>query len=202
MRNLVKISAFLMLLFMGSHVSAQDVNIGAKAGLDFSNHGGDVNDMDVKMGFLVGLTFDYEMENNLYLLTGFDLISKGARKKVLGVKTKTNPLYFQLPVHAGYKLNISDEVRVVFSAGPYFAFGVGGKDKVKTGKTVVKNDFFGSEEEGGMKRFDLGLGLALGLEFDMYKISLGYDFGLSNISYSSSHKVKNENVYLTLGRFF
>lgn len=202
MKNLIKVSACLILLFGGTQTNAQEVNIGAKAGFNLSNHGGDVDDMDAKAGFHLGLTLDYEMVDKLYLLTGFELTTKGARKKIAGTKTRTNPMYLQFPIHAGYKLPVTPTSGFVFSAGPYMAFGVGGKNKVKAKSTVVKTDFFGSEEDGGLKRFDFGLGLALGYEFNRYKISMGYDFGLVNISRSSSHKMKNENAYLTFGYLF
>lgn len=203
MRNLfMTMGVCLTTLFMGIQAHAQDVNIGAKAGFNLSNHGGDVDNMNAKAGFHVGLTLDYEMVDKLFLLTGFELTTKGARKKISGTKTKTNPMYLQFPVHAGYKLPITRTSGFVFSAGPYLACGVGGKNKVKVKKTVVKTDFFGSEEDGGMKRFDFGLGLAVGYEFNRYKITYGYDFGLVNINRDSNHKVKNQNAYLTFGYLF
>lgn len=67
--------------------------------------------------------------------------------------------------------------------------------------TTVKTDFFGSEEDGGFKRFDFGIGLAVGYEFNKYKVGIGYDFGLVNISHDDD-KVKTQNAFLTVGYRF
>ncbi|HHU97946.1 MAG: hypothetical protein QM237_07355 [Bacteroidota bacterium] len=49
----------------------------------------------------------------------------------MGVKgaLTINPIYLQVPVHYAYKNALNPGTRVVLHAGPYAAYGVGGKQK-------------------------------------------------------------------------
>lgn len=202
MKNLAKICFVVIALFIGVNVNAQGISYGVKAGVNMSNFGGDMDDADPKIGFSIGATLDYGFTNNLYLLTGLDFTTKGAKGDIASRgKITANPMYLQVPVHFGYKLDITDNSRLVVSAGPYAAYGIGGKYKLTVGDTSISTDFFGDEEDGVFKRFDFGVGLSVGYEFDRFKAAIGYDFGLVNISYGNND-VKTQNAFLTFGYRF
>lgn len=192
----------MLLLLVGITVNAQDkpVIFGVKAGVNMSNLNGDIKHNDVRFGYNIGVTLDYKFTPELYLLTGLDLTTKGLRINVDDVKASSNLIYLQLPVHVGYKLSISEITKLVFYAGPYVAYGIGGKHKEDAEFIEVKTDSF---RKYGYKRFDFGLGLGVGAEFGKIVTSLGYDFGLTNINGSGSDgKIRNSNAYLTLGYKF
>ncbi len=202
MRTILKTSLVAIALLIGVSASAQDtpITFGVKVGANLSNFSGDL-DMDAKFGFNAGVTLDYAFTPDVYLLTGLEFTTKGAKIKEGDESLTMNPMYLQLPVHVGYKLTVADNTRLVFHAGPYVAYGLGGKTTVKIAGIKEKGDFFGSEEEGGAKRFDFGVGLGVGAEFGKIGVGLGYDFGLLNMARGDG-KVRNMNAYLTVGYKF
>ncbi|MDL2303325.1 PorT family protein [Dysgonomonas sp. OttesenSCG-928-D17] len=221
MRTILKTSLVAIALLIGVSASAQDtpITFGVKVGANLSNFSGDL-DMDAKFGFNAGVTLDYAFTPDVYLLTGLEFTTKGAKRKTGDNSFTMNPMYLQLPIHVGYKLTVADNTRLVFHAGPYVAYGLGGKTTTKTAGIKTKGDFFGSEKDGGYKRFDFGVGLGVGAEFGKINVGLGYDFGLLNIARggyegsfdlgdfgtieieSSDYKVRNMNAYLTVGYKF
>ncbi|MCD7901539.1 MAG: PorT family protein [Bacteroides sp.] len=202
MKNSVKIIALACMLIMGISASAQDssLSFGLKAGMNLSNMSGDFDDMDAKIGYNVGITVDYGFTENWYLLSGLELTAKGAKFDEGGYELKFNPLFLQLPLHAAYKFPVGDNLKIVVNAGPYLAYGIGGKIKENDGGDKEDWDFFGSEDDGGCKRFDFGLGVGGGVEFGKFKVGIGYDFGLTDLG--RDVEIKTRNGYLTVGYKF
>ena len=187
--------------------SAQ-LNLGVKGGVNMSNfYGDELDDQNVKIGFHVGLAADYEIAYNSAIQTGLFFTTKGAKySESIGDASAdftVNPMYLQLPVHYAYKLDVTPGTRIVFHAGPYVAYGIGGKSKLSgslgdwDGETEW--DVFGDD---GFKRFDAGLGLGVGAEFGPILLDLGWDMGLVNIADSNSGDIKNQNAYLSVGYKF
>lgn len=215
MKTIFKTILFATALLLTVNVTAQNspIQFGVKAGVNLSNFGGDVEDSKAKVGFVGGITLDYAFTPDWYLMTGLEFAIKGAKTDYTddGIKIKetATPMYLQLPVHVGYKLLVAENTKIVFHGGPYIAYGLGGKWKEKANGDEDEWDFFGSEKEGGAKKFDFGLGLGVGVEFGKIGVGLGYDFGLANIgrSYEDEYgkydfKIRNQNAYLTLGYKF
>ena len=193
------------MLAMVTALSAQ-AQLGVKGGLNMSNfYGDDLDDQNMKLGFHVGLTADFEIAYNSAIQTGLILHTKGAKYSAsegeISGDVTVNPMYIQLPLHYAYKLDVSPGTRVVFHAGPYAAYGVGGKTKVSgslgDASAEVEGDVFG--DDGFMKRFDAGLGLGVGAEFGQILLDLGWDMGLVNIADSDNGDFKNQNAYLSVG---
>ncbi len=62
----------------------------------------------------------------------------------------------------------------------------------------VSEDIFGDD---GFKRFDFGLGLKAGVEFNKkYQVALSYDFGLIDVQKDLG--MKNRNLMISLGYMF
>ena len=208
MKNLVKISFVLATFFMCLNVSAQDeqISLGVKAGINLSNivssYDGESESADYKIGPIIGLTVDYKLAESLYLLSGLDLSIKGAKETDDDYEYVASPIYLHVPIHAGYKIDLSDNMKLVVDAGPFLAFGIAGKVKVKDDDYDVSTDVFGKEEDGGLKRFDFGFGVGAGLEINKIKIGIGYDWGLTNIDWDKEFKTRTRNGYLTVGYKF
>lgn len=200
----MKTILFAVALLIGVNAYAQDgkAEFGVKAGLNMSNFNGDVEDTKVKIGFNVGVTLDYALTDarDWYLMTGLEYTTKGAKgKKVGDIKPSVNAAYLQLPVHVGYKFDVTEATRLSFHAGPYLAYGVNGKRKFKEGSAELSLDTF---DDNAYKRFDFGLGLGAGAEFGKIGVGLGYDFGLLNIADAKDVTIRNGNAYLTVGYKF
>lgn len=187
--------------------SAQ-LNLGVKGGVNMSNfYGDELDDQNVKIGFHIGLAADYEIAYNSAIQTGLFFTTKGAKySESIGDASAdftVNPMYLQLPVHYAYKLDVTPGTRIVFHAGPYVAYGIGGKSKLSGSlgdwDGGTEWDVFGDD---GFKRFDAGLGLGVGAEFGPILLDLGWDMGLVNIADSNSGDIKNQNAYLSVGYKF
>lgn len=204
----MRLTLMVAMLAIVTAVSAQ-TSLGIKGGVNMSNfYGDELDDRNVKIGFHVGVAADYEFMYNHAIQTGLFFTTKGAKYQgefgsVTG-EVSLNPMYLQLPVHYAYKIDVSPGTRVVLHAGPYVAYGIGGKANVTISSSEGSSetdgvDIFGDD---GFDRFDAGLGLGIGAEFGRFLVDLGWDMGLVNISGYSEANVKNQNAYLSVGYKF
>lgn len=185
------------------------LNLGVKGGVNMSNmYDDELTDKYVKIGFNVGLLLDYEITYNSAIQSGLFFTTKGYqfKKEMIGSllqnEATCNPMYLQIPVHFAYKITVTPGMRVMLHAGPYAAYGVGGKSKLKHQLTVFDevvsssvNLFSGNR----FKAFDAGLGLGVGAEFGSFLVDLGWDLGLVDVLKSDNVKSKNQNAYLSVG---
>lgn len=160
---------FLMTAVLGMFALAgfSQVKWDAKFGMNFSNMT-KIDESKALPGFTLGVGMDYGFNENWSLQSGLMISSKGFKFKEGDWKDKYRPIYLDIPILAAYKFNISDNTKFVINAGPYLAFGLGGK---------AKDDNFDlklfKSDEGDWKRFDLGIQYGIGLELsDRYLINL------------------------------
>ena len=197
-------SSFVLLIGLVSSVSMFEhlpVSFGVKAGMNLS----EIQKMDdnVKVGFNIGLTAELALPSNFYLMSGLEFTTKGAKSKINIAdasgsisKATYNAMYLQLPIHAGYKLDLVPGTKLIFRAGPYLAYGVGGKIKWDA-KEIKDQDIFTDDSN----RFDFGIGGAVGVEFlNKISVSLGADQGLTKIFKDTS--TKNRCAHISVGYKF
>lgn len=215
----IKLLLAATLIMVGVSLNAQDnpFTFGVKAGVNMSNMNGDVTGNKVRFGYNIGVTVDYAINQDWYILSGLQYTTKGVNfDKIGGVKPSVHAAYLQLPIHAAYKLEVTPSTTLVFHAGPYLAYGINGKSKLGPNDDV-EVDIEGIEDLEGLvnsllnkktntfdtfKRFDAGLGLGIGAEFGKIALDLGWDFGLVNILDKYDGSVRNANAYLTVGYKF
>ena len=191
--------------------SAQGVRYGITGAMNLSRYaielGGVDYTPDSRVGFNAGFRVEMEapfISDGFYFDAELLLSSKGAEVKneVEGVMMKSivRPYYLELPIHIGYRYMFSgDKVGLFGSFGPYFGVGLFGTSKVTVGDESSKPDVFSSD---GLKRFDFGLGVRGGVQlFDHYRIFVGYDWGLINIS-QGDDKINNRNLYIGASYMF
>lgn len=197
MKNYFKLffTAAILLVSVNSYAQLP-ISLGIKGGVNLSNLGGDIDDTKAKAGFNAGLVMDIDIPLTSFgVTTGLELTTKGAKIDEEGIDANMNAVYLQLPIHANYKLSVAPATKVIFHAGPYFAYGVGGKSKFNGEK---ENTF----SKDGFDKFDFGLGVGAGLQVWKFGVDLGWDFGLKNISGDSDVKVRNQNAYLSFSYRF
>ncbi len=161
-----------MLFALVSIVSYSQVSWNAKVGMNLSNFTGDA-DTDMRVGFNVGVGMEYQFDELWSIQPSLMLTQKGAKEK--GGDIKYKPLYLELPVMAAARFAVADAQNIVVKAGPYLAYGVGGK--VKGGG--MSEDFFGDNKG---KRFDFGLGVGVAYEISKFFIDLSGEFGLTKVA--------------------
>ena len=224
-----------MALFVVRSVSAQsetfkNLQWEAVAGMNSSDIGGLGNKIGFHLGAKAEITLP-SVANGVYANAGAFLTLKGCKQDYgdLG-KSTTNAYYLEIPIHIGYKHYVNENLSIYGEVGPYIAFGIGGKLEgteteidgdydYDSGYTTTisqsksKIDTFG---DGGLKRFDIGAGLRVGVELkNKYTFSLGYDWGFVDIYKDSGFEsgieedvidltpsAKNSNLTISLGYKF
>lgn len=224
MKKIYKLGFIALFSVLGINASAQSpITWGVKAGVNLSNASikDYQGDSKAKVGFQVGVTAEYAITNDFYLQSGLSFTTKGSKgewtETVLNTTAKAettiNQMYLQLPIMAAYKLEVVPGTKIVFNAGPYLAYGLGGKSKTKwsTNSSIVDLDYENEEydtfDDGNLKKFDFGLGAGVGVEFGQIVVGLNYELGLTNIADNkdSDYKdasYKNRNASLTVGYRF
>ncbi|GAB4029955.1 porin family protein [Spirosoma jeollabukense] len=221
------LTAFLLLT--GFTLSAQDApfEFGLKGGLNLSSlalNNTTLPNHNIKTGVNAGFTAKYKFSHNLFLQSGLSFTTKGTKIKgeaPLGYEYRilmpgreafmqSNQRYLQAPVYLGYKIDLKPGTKLVLNAGPYFAYGIGGKTQL-TGDIIYGDmiDYSTVEEKTfdsrGLKRFDFGVGTGIGVEFGRTILGLNYELGLKNIGptgdpyfpfYKNSYKNRNASLSL------
>ncbi|MDR2954036.1 MAG: PorT family protein [Prevotella sp.] len=198
MKSIFKVTFIILLVCATANSYAQNrlVSFGLKGGVNLSNLGGDVENTKVKVGYNVGALVQAQLTLDVYLLSGVELTTKGAKDKILD--NSVEAIYLQLPIHVGYRMALSDVTAVTFHAGPYMAYGIGGKTSGIDGEENKIDTF----SDTMYKPFDFGLGLGVGVEFFHFGIEAGYDLGLLDISQTEGQKIRMMNVFLSLNYKF
>lgn len=195
---------FLMTAVLGMFALAgfSQVKWDARVGMNFSNMTKFEN-TKVLPGFQLGVGMDYGFSENWSLQSGLMISSKGYKVKDYA---KVRPIYLDIPILAAYKFNISDNTKFVINAGPYLAFGLGGKCKFDEGGDYKL--FKGEDgEDAKYSRFDLGIQYGIGLEIgDHYLVNLtGQNGFISPFDYPDGYdgdKPKNMTFSIGVGYRF
>lgn len=191
---------------------AQSINVGIKAGVNFSklaaSSGGLTLTSSSTTGFHVGAVVDLGFDN-WSLQPGLLYSTKGGTygSAADGGTAKLTLNYVEVPVNLLY--NIPLVVGKVFiGGGPYFGYGISGKGTTtgaftSTGSgTETQNLTFGSGP-GDTKNPDYGVNFIGGFRFNTgLSFSVGYGLGLGNLSNDSSATIKNNVVSVSVGYFF
>ena len=191
---------FLMTAVLGMFALAgfSQVKWDAKVGMNFSNVT-KYDDAKALPGFQLGVGMDYGFSESWSLQSGLLISSKGY--KIEDVKVR--PIYLDIPILAAYKFNISDNTKFVINAGPYLAFGLGGKCKYDEGGDYKL--FKGEDgDDAEMKRFDLGIQYGIGLEIgEHYLVNLtGQNGFISPNNYDEGPDYKNMTFSIGVGYRF
>jgi len=175
--------------------NAQDdkkISFGVRAGMNISSISGDGwDDVGSRIGYHAGAVMDWNVAKNFYVQPGLFFTTRGAKEG----DAKLNMNYLQIPISVAYRFPVSDSFKIDVNAGPYFAMGVGGKYKVDG----EKYDVFG-DDGLGFKRFDAGLRVGAGVQFNKFSVGLIYDLGLTKVS--KGDDAKNGAFQISLGYNF
>ncbi|MDU1891177.1 MAG: porin family protein [Dysgonomonas sp.] len=209
------------------HQYERKVDFVIKAGINLSDLTGFHHSTNMKLGYNVGLNINYNLSPKVYLYSGLELLNKGANYTYteewteydMTIKdSRMNMIYLQIPLHAGYKIKLNEKNRLSFHAGPYMAFGIGGKrtfgDKVtkkyhhqESAETITleqyratvkgfkkHKDIFSDEL---MKGFDLGIGIGVRFEHNCFSYGLNYDHGLMDVSRGGNNEKNSHGTLIT-----
>ena len=201
-----KILLIVAVLFFAANLSkAQDFTIGARVGMNVANIGGDYDDGDAKLGLKAGIVATFPLADNIYLEPGLYFSPKGSKGESIdgGVTYKSfcNLNYVEIPINGVYKYEINSNLTVRGHVGPYFAFGILGKSKVKIDGKVDKDSKVKNFNDGHNKagrpnkdysKFDFGFDFGAGIEFSVCYLGVQYDLGVIDFNRNrSDNKMRN-----------
>ena len=157
-----------------TNVNAQDVVFGAKAGVNFSNFGGDA-DTDGTTSFYVGGLADFTVSEKFHVQPELLYSDEGAED--LSVS------FLRVPIMAKYY--VADGISL--QAGPQFGFKIGADDAI----------------DDAIKSFDLGLGLGAGYELEGgLFFDARYNLGLTSLSEDDDFDITTGSFQIGLGYRF
>ena len=175
---------FLLVVIAGSFAAqAQGINLGIKAGPNFSNFSGDLN-TDGITSFHAGAALELNLIPTFSIQAEGLFSSQGAKyDNAFGAAEDINLDYISVPVLAKFYL-LPD--RLSLMAGPQFSF-------------LVSD----AEEAWDTKSFDMALsgGAELKVIAGLF-VQARYNVGLSNVSDVEDIDVKNNVFQLSVGYWF
>lgn len=163
----------------------------------------------------VGVTLDIPITGFISFQTGLNWVSKGASFKMYDApipelenvsKVRVNQNYFQMPLLAAVHIGTNAGFDMVITGGPYLACGVCGKSEIEVDDLTVSWDTFKDlyiedvNLKNGLKRFDAGIQLGFGLDFQQWTVGLDGDFSFCKIA--SGDAPYNYAFFLTAGYKF
>lgn len=209
--------AFILVLIAASLPTLAQITV--KGGLNLSNmvmkdNDGTYSDnFKMKPGFHLGITSEFKINDMASFETGLLLMSKGfkdSEKETYGGETYTydenvSLLYLDVPLLAKAYFNVGD-MRIYGALGPYVGMGLSGKDHWESsgtgGSDSGTDDIkWGSGDQDHLKRLDYGVWVGAGVEMKSIMLGAFYNFGLANISASTTggSKINNRVLGISVG---
>jgi Outer membrane protein beta-barrel domain len=181
------------------------------ASMSFKSQGITISTSD-KPGFLFGIVSEFASGKSVIVRPELNYIQKGGKLAIPGTSENIVRLnYLELPINLVYTSGLKSG-SVFFGGGPSFAFGISGKEIAKdlqTGNEVSAQVAFdgvksanATDGKSHYKPVDVGFNI-----FGGYKLnngiffSLGYSFGISNITSEDNLTGRNRFFYLKIGYF-
>ena len=127
------------------------------------------------LGVIAGV---YMPASPISLETGLLYTEKGGKGNGSGEKFTYSLNYLEMPVVMKYRCDIDGQTSIQPFFGVYGAVGVSGEIK-----DFQQRQAYSSFGNDAFRRFDGGLRLGCGLQFDHLYAEVGYDIGLSNVSH-------------------
>ncbi len=189
--------------FNSSYTEDHNVYYGLRLGWSLATVNSDDDILDggsVRSGLNIGAIIGFQLSPAapVYLETGLFYTEKGGNGRVDGVKFTYDLNYLELPILAKYKYYFNDNFSLQPFAGGWLACGVGGKVK-DYGTSKDDRAVYSSFSGDFFKRFDGGLRIGCGAEYQMIYAEMAYDFGLANICHSDFDTSRTGCFYLNFG---
>jgi hypothetical protein len=197
-------------LNLGKIGTIYDYSYSERNGNDYYYSSGTSDKMELSgnlIGFHVGAVIDVKILEFLYFQPGIMLSLKGGEEKEESERRYSNgesryeedittisTYYLDVPLMLSLKGTLTNDLALRAHAGPYIGFGLFGKYEREltdsrypeyNEKTEIDNIFSPSAYEknyfAGFKKFNFGIGLGCGIEFNNVYLGVNYNIGLTNL---------------------
>ena len=173
--------------------------VGFRVGGAFSTVSSDDKYLDggtMRTGLNVGVVAGFQVAPHapIYFETGLSFIEKGGKGNFEGRKFTYNLDYLEVPLLLKYDCRVDRDVSIQPFLGGYVSAGVGGKIK-----DFGHRQAYSSYDDDAFNRFDGGIKVGCGFQFNYLYAEVGYDFGLSNISRDYFDDAHTGSLFATIG---
>ena len=182
-----------------SYYYSSDAYYGLRLGVGFATVNSDDKYLDggsMKAGINAGVVAGFQLGHYspVYFETGLYYIEKGGEGHYGDSKFTYSLNYLEVPFVLKYQLCVDDMFSVQPFLGGYVAAGIDGRIK-----DFGNRHAYSSFDDDGFKRFDAGIKLGCGLQYNFLYAEVGYDFGLSNISRDYFDTSRTGSLFATIG---
>ncbi len=194
----VSLTSFAQYSSGGFSLDEENLYYGVRIGLQASSLSGDAkhfNPDGTKAGLTLGGVIGLRLSDTtpIFLESGFYYTEKGGKGSDIGTdpaKDKVTASFrmLEIPLLIKYGFKATDDIALLPFIGPYFSTAAGGK--------TAKHSTF---KKGYFNRFDTGLKLGCGAEYNMLYLEAGYQFGLTNISDDEDHSAHHGGLFINFG---
>ena len=193
----------ITLVLLGTSSASAQAVWGARVGLSkptVSTSEGDA--FEGKFGLELGPVLYYSLKDNWYINSGamFSLktLSESYSYGGYSATFDTSLMYIDIPLYAGYAFTIGN-ASLYAQAGPYAGFKL--SEKSKWSDSEGNSATSGEAEISGL---NFGVGVMAGINFNKFKVELGYQNGLSNIlkEKEDNYTVKLNSVFIGVSYVF
>ena len=173
--------------------------VGFRIGGAFSTVNSDDKYLDggtMRSGQNVGVVAGFQVAPHapIYFETGLSYVEKGGKGSYDGSKFTYNLDYLEVPLLLKYDCRVDRDLSIQPFIGGYLAAGVGGKIK-----DFGHRQAYSSFDDDAFQRFDGGIKIGCGVQFNYLYAELGYDFGLANISRDYFDDAHTGSLFATIG---
>ena len=189
----VKSNKVYLMTVYAPELTKQKLFIGLHGGINFSDArdlGAEyVGSVNMLTGFHLGVNATYMFAENFGASVGMFFMNKGYKYKDSDFieEEKGEFQFFEVPVQATARFDLSDAIALQIMAGPYFSINVGGKTTAGDGYDVKFSDRFSTFQLGGQAGFKL-------IFAKHYAVGADYQYGFGNY--------KNQNICVNIGYIF
>ena len=182
----IKNLIFLVFLISPYFGYTNKLKLGLNGGINFSTITASNATKEFNMGkgflpgMLLGITSEYELDNDLYLITEINYSSKGYSNNQLAIRVKSYSKYLTVPV----KIKIYTQNMLGLEIGPYFSVAI--KEYLKN--NITKTKVYGSignnilsEPPDTLKPIDFGIQTGLSYSLNNLNLAGMISFGIFNI---------------------
>lgn len=186
------LTVFFAIMSLGAHAQSP-VSFQIKTGVGTSNFWGKSSDSNTRIAYKVGFGVEYELNKVWAIQSSLNFVSIGAKEDIESVgEANMNELYLQLPIMMAARLNFSKNYSAAISAGPYIAYGIGGKTSGKMDNYDYSSSYypapydfrlntFGNLIDDNMGNRRIDAGMIFGVHIEYYKFIFGAELQLGMV---------------------
>lgn len=183
----------------GFSIDKSNLYFGGRIGFTVPTITGDIPVIDplgTKVGLNIGAVIGLRVSQTapVFVESGLFYTERGAKKNKVSVGYNS----LEIPLLVKYGFQVSDEIAVLPFFGPAFGFGIAGKFKDENGYKVSSFD----DDEPiwpGLKRFNMGLRLGCGAEYNNIYAEIAYQLGVTNISDDDNFSAHSSGLLVNFG---